>query len=339
MSELRNILLAKEAKVKIRSLDWRLSKLEAHWRISLIFILVGVLWILYSDKAILYLEQDIEMLTRLQTFKGWLFVLMTGGLIFFLIRKENRRNNQMMKELLMAKEKSEESDRLKSAFLANVSHEIRTPLNGIIGFTELLKIGEHSTQEQEEYLQIIHESGVQLLSIINDLIDVSKLEARQLVIEKRHFSLPELFQEIHSYFRFDLSNSGKDHILFTFNTVNGQFGRFYSDPVRLKQILSHLVGNAIKFTDEGSIRIGYHQKSSKEVELFVEDTGTGIAPDKLAQVFQPFIQEDLSTARGFGGTGIGLSICKKLVELLGGSISVESYKGKGTRFALILPLE
>lgn len=309
----------------------------AEFRVAGIYVLVGVLWIIFSDKVLLSLVDEMEWLTWIQTIKGWFFVVATGFLIFFLVYYESMKKHRILRDLQNAQVKAQEAERLKSAFLTNMSHEIRTPLNGIMGFAELLKINHESQEEREEYLSIIQQSGTHLLSILNDLIDISKLEAQQLVVEKKLFSLACLIDDIFAYAEFNLKSQGKNLIQFSKNIPEEGGGEIYSDPVRLKQILSHLMSNATKFTERGTITLGYQWAGKGLVKIYVEDTGRGIAQGKLKNIFDPFTQEDQTLSRDQGGTGIGLSLCKELVQLLGGTIEVYSKKGKGSCFTVFLP--
>lgn len=307
-------------------------------RVAGVYVLVGGLWIIFSDKALLMLFHDKEMITWLQTFKGWFFVLMTGVLIFSMVRIDNRKKNRLLKDIQRAQENSRESERLKSAFLANMSHEIRTPLNGILGFSQLIKNEELSDEERSEYFDIIHDSGVQLLGMINDLIDVSKLEAGQMVVKKKEFSLNTMFSDLHNSFKQEMMKNGVRNIDFLLDIPPGVDFVLCSDAQRIKQILTHLLSNSFKFTKRGTICLNIKKVNNDHVKISVEDTGRGISSDKLDHVFEPFIQEESSMSRNYGGTGIGLSLCKELVELLDGTITVSSKKGVGTCFSIVLPV-
>jgi PAS domain S-box-containing protein len=243
------------------------------------------------------------------------------------------------KELIKAKEKAEESDRLKSAFLANMSHEIRTPMNAIMGFSSLLKEKEFKKEKQNYFLNIINSRTKDLLRIIDDVIDISKIEANQLRIEKADFSLNKVLLEIYAAIKSDLQNQNRDDVKIR---INEQFLIkqliIHSDESRLKQVLLNLMYNAVKFTENGSIEFGYSIEKDNTLQFYVKDTGVGIPPKAGKFIFERFRQADDSISRKYGGTGLGLPISKSIVELLGGKIWFESEEGKGTTFYFTVPL-
>ena len=236
---------------------------------------------------------------------------------------------KLEKDLLEAKEKAEESDRLKSAFLANVSHEIRTPMNGIVGFAEMLLNSDLKKEKQEFYSKIIVENSKQLLTIVNDILDLSKIESNDLPINRKTVGLNQLMDELYAFYKPQMLN--KPVSLHAEKGLADGQDCVLSDANRLKQILSNLVGNAIKFTQEGYVKFGYYLKNNNIV-FYVEDTGIGIKESDHVKVFDRFWQAEMELTNHSGGTGLGLSICKKLVELLGGNIWVESVQKEGTTF-------
>jgi PAS domain S-box-containing protein len=252
-------------------------------------------------------------------------------------------------ELIIAKEKAEESDRLKSAFLANMSHEIRTPMNGILGFAELLKEPNLTGEEQQEFIAIIEESGTRMLNIINDIIDISKIESGLMKVSLSETNINEQIEYIHTFFKPEVD--GKDMQLSIKNTLPSKEAMIKTDPEKIYAILTNLVKNAIKFTHKGSIEFGYSIKSAipktagmsgylfepLELEFFVKDTGTGIRQEQLEIVFERFRQGSESLTRNYEGAGLGLSISKAFVEMLGGKIWVESELGKGSVFYFTIP--
>lgn len=242
-------------------------------------------------------------------------------------------------ELIKAKEKAEESDKLKSAFLANMSHEIRTPMNGILGFTQLLSMPGVSKEEQAEYIAAINSNGKLLLSLINDIIDISRIEAGQLTICPEPVEIRTLVNETFSGIVTDAVRKEKSGVVFRMEEdPECRDLMMQTDPVRLKQILQNLLSNAIKFTEEGEIVLGYQKKNS-QLHLYVRDTGIGIQPEKQKVIFERFVQADPSTTRRFGGSGLGLAISKGLADLLGGTLTLKSQPGAGSVFTLILPIE
>ena len=237
-------------------------------------------------------------------------------------------------ELIYAKEKAEESDRLKSAFLANMSHEIRTPMNGILGFAELLQTPNLSGDEQQEYIEIIQESGKRMLNIINDIIDISRIESGQVALVINDSNINEQIEYIYTFFKPEVEAKGMH--LAIHNSLPTNLATIKTDREKIFAILTNLVKNAIKFTDKGSIEFGYEQKG-KYLQFFVKDTGVGVPKDRQLSIFERFIQADNSDKRAFQGAGLGLAISKSYVEMLGGKIWVESEAEKGTTFYFTIP--
>ncbi len=241
--------------------------------------------------------------------------------------------------LQLAKDKAETSDQLKSLFLSNMSHEIRTPMNAILGFAEMLQDPELNIEEKDRFLDVIIKSGDNLLRLINDIIDISKIEAGQLRIIYSDCYLNELFADLDGFYNKELTRLRKDHLTFYIQTgkVEPDFA-VYTDPVRLRQIITNLVGNAIKFTDEGFIELGYRVRGEK-VEFYVRDSGIGIPVDHQKLIFDRFGQVKEAASRNLTGTGLGLTISKNLVELLGGTMWLDSFPGEGSTFWFSIPLK
>ncbi len=240
------------------------------------------------------------------------------------------------RELVKAKEQAMESDRLKSAFLANMSHEIRTPMNAILGFTQLLKEPDFPEEERQEFINIIYESGKSLLELINDIIDISTIEAGQIKIKLHRVSLNNLNKEVYNLFKLQASEKGIKLILE--NHLPDGKDVITTDELKIKQVLINLVGNAMKFTSKGHIRFGYKQISDK-IEYFVEDTGLGIPEKYQPYVFDRFRKFEMydKNKMPYKGTGLGLSISKGFIEHLGGEIYFTSEENKGTTFFFYLP--
>ena len=236
--------------------------------------------------------------------------------------------------LKMAKEKAEESDRLKSAFLSNMSHEIRTPMNAICGFSNLLLNRSINDDEKEEFVQMINVNSQQLLSIINDIIDVSKIEAGQVTVANADFALNDLLKDIQLMFRQTVKLKGLE-LKVTFGLPNEQ-SKIISDELKIKQVLSNLIYNAIKFTKKGFIDVGY-RLTEGFIELYVKDTGIGINSDHFDRIFERFQQVENASTESRTGTGLGLPICKAYIELLGGKIWLTSTLGEGSTFFFTIP--
>lgn len=256
------------------------------------------------------------------------------------IASQNVVLNQTIIELNKAKEKAEESDRLKSAFLANMSHEIRTPMNGILGFAELLKTPDLSGEQQQEYVKVIEKSGMRMLSVINDIVDISKIESGLMKLEMIETNINKQIEYIYSFFKPEAESKGIELSIKNFLPVNDAIIK--TDREKLYAILTNLVKNAIKYTNEGYIELGYktiEMYGRKFIEFYVEDSGIGIAKNRQGAIFERFIQADVSIGKAGQGTGLGLAISKAYVEMLGGEIWVVSEVGKGSIFYFTLPLE
>lgn len=239
-------------------------------------------------------------------------------------------------ELTKAKEKAEESDRLKSAFLANLSHEIRTPMNAIIGFADLLESEDRDDETREKYVNIIKNSGSYLLAIINDIVEISQIEAGQVEINEVEVEINEFLDEIYNSFKMVINS--RENLKLTLHKPTPQMTKKIKlDEVKLRQMLVNLINNAIKFTEHGEIAFGYHINNAAEISFFVKDTGIGIAPQNHHVIFERFRQLESGNIRVQSGSGLGLSITKAYSEMMGGSISVESEEGKGAKFTLTFP--
>jgi PAS domain S-box-containing protein len=241
---------------------------------------------------------------------------------------------QKEKELIIARDKAEESDRLKSAFLANMSHEIRTPMNGILGFADLLKAPNITAETQQNYIRIIEKSGVRLLNIINDIVDISKIESGQMEVNMKESNINEQIEYIYTFFKPEVEGKGMQ---FSFkNSLPLKEAIIITDHEKIFAILTNLVKNAIKYSNEGSIEFGY-DKRGEYLEFFVNDTGIGIPEDRQDAIFERFIQANIVDKMARQGAGLGLSISKAYVEALGGEIWVNSKEGKGSIFYFTIP--
>ncbi len=236
-------------------------------------------------------------------------------------------------QLVFAKEKAEEANRLKTEFLTNMSHELRTPLNSILGFCQVLQYYEYSKSEVDEYVNLIHGSGTHLLNIINDLLDISKIESGKEIINKENIIIPSLLNELESFVNPMIK---RKNLIYSTAVDNNVPKSILSDYVKLKQVLLNILDNAVKFTEKGEIKLKLkiidRDEPSNYIQFSISDSGIGIPEKDFRKIFDSFIQGDGSLTRRFGGTGIGLSLCKNYVEMLGGRIWVESKVGVGTTF-------
>jgi PAS domain S-box-containing protein len=240
-------------------------------------------------------------------------------------------------ELIKAKERAEESDRLKSSFLANMSHEIRTPMNAILGFSELLKSKKFSEERKGKFIDIINAKSRQLMKIISDIIDISKIEAGQIKIVNKNFPVNDLIKDLQILYHSMQEQEKKPIKLITNNKLTDENSWIYADKLRIEQILTNFLANAYKFTEKGKIEVGYEMRGDKTIVFHVRDTGIGIGKDETKIIFDRFRQVSTSYHRIYGGTGLGLSISRGLADKLGGSIWVESEINKGSTFYLKIP--
>ena len=247
---------------------------------------------------------------------------------------DNTKRKQAEDELIIAKERAEESDRLKSAFLANMSHEIRTPMNGILGFTELLKEPFLSGEEQKHYISVIEKSGERMLNIINDIISISKIESGEIELIIKEMNIHKDIEDICEFFKPEIDE--KNLQIDLINHIHAEDCIINTDRDKVYTVLSNLVKNAIKFTNHGEIQIGCENKGNF-IQFFIKDTGIGISKAHQNIIFERFRQVSESLTRKYEGAGLGLSISKAFIEKLGGKIWVKSEEGKGSTFYFTIP--
>ncbi|GAP44658.1 signal transduction histidine kinase [Lentimicrobium saccharophilum] len=303
-----------------------MKKIRFEYRFTFIYLLLGLLWILFSDRLIGSLVTDPVTLTRIQTYKGWFYVILTAILFFHILKTH-------LIKLRTAEKKAVESDRLKTAFLQNISHEIRTPMNGIIGFSSLLGENGLTEDQKKEYVTYIMQSANRLLDLVNQVLDISLIETGNISVNNRPVSLnallKDIFRQWHPVIKEEvelkLSCGLPDHS-----------DSMITDEYKLKQILNNLVGNAVKFTEKGHVHFGYSLRDN-EIEFFVKDTGIGIDNRFHADIFQRFRKAEPSSSKFYDGAGLGLAICQSNLELMNGKISLESEPGHGSLFRFTLP--
>lgn len=300
-------------------------------KITLIYFAAGFLWILFSDMLLEKMVSSQETLSQIQTYKGWFFVSLTALLLFFLVHNEMQKKNRIEDELRKARKKAEEADQLKSAFISNMSHEIRTPLNGILGFSELLLDEAFSDEDKRDFAQQLSKNGADLLKLINDVMDISRIQENQFEIKTKRFNLNHLLDMIFEEVLQSEMRRFKTQIDVTLKKdADDEEVMIYSDPVRLAHVFQKLLQNAFAFTSQGYIRFGYVKKED-EFEFFVEDSGHGIDEKTREMIFKPFVKGN-SSLIGDKGFGLGLAISYGLVKLLGGRLQFRSEVEKGTRF-------
>lgn len=297
--------------------------------------------VLNSDKPIVIIEDIISTNEGIKTLYTKKIAIKDkkGNVKYLLgISEDVTSKKEIEKQLISAKERAEQSDRLKSAFLANMSHEIRTPMNGIMGFAELLKEPNLSGEKQQKYIDIIQKSGTRMLNIINDIVDISKIEAGLMQVDIKDSNINKQIDYIYTFFKPEVEAKGIQFVIKKSLSTNKAIIK--TDREKLYAILTNLIKNAIKFTNEGSIELGYYLINSSKpahLEFYVKDTGIGIPPNRQNVIFERFIQADISNLMAVQGTGLGLAIAKTYVEILGGKIWVESEEGVGSTFYFTIP--
>lgn len=281
-------------------------------------------------------KKDSELVKQMDA-SAYVFAFLLITLCVWVLFRDISKRERLEKELIITQKKAEHAAAIKEQFMANMSHEIRTPLNAIIGFNARLNKTKLDA-EQKEYAEAVQSSGENLLAIVNDILDFSKIEAGMVRIEKIRFNLPNLLQSLITMF---VGQAKEKQVNLELKISQNVPQFILGDPTRLTQILINLIGNALKFTNQGSVcvevdLISIHNKNVTII-FKVIDTGIGIPTEKMPEIFERFTQAKSDTSRIFGGTGLGLSIAKKLVELQSGTIQVESIQGKGSEFSFNIP--
>lgn len=305
-----------------------LKKIKFEYRITAGYLIIGGLWIIFSDKLLNSLIKDSDTLTRLQTLKGWFYVVITAILFYSLLKSH-------LEKIREAEHKAKESDRLKTAFIQNISHEIRTPMNCIVGFSELLKDDKLSATEKSAFLEMILNGSDQLLNIVNEVLDISLIESGNIKVSKNKVHLNDLLDELYLLLKPDIPEAA------TFSLTKGlpvSSSYIFTDEVKLRQILTNLLYNALKFTQKGHIKFGY-VLTGKVLEFYIEDTGVGIDPVYHERIFERFHKAETKHSKIYEGVGLGLAICKGNIDLLKGKIWLKSALNNGSVFYFTVPYE
>jgi signal transduction histidine kinase len=336
-------------------------------RVAILFFILVIIF-LFTSNYVLSGTLRLELNGKgLLIALGLAMAFLTSAIVYFLVRAEFDKKDKMIKEfserkdsyhelyvnfnkinqelnvnnqkLQVANKKLEDLDNLKNSFLSNMSHEIRTPMNSIIGFSDLICFEDISVDKKRKYLRIIKSNSQQLLKIVNDVLDISKLETNQFKIVNVSFYLNKLIDDCLIYVHEMVGINGKEIIVRFSKGLKDGDDRIVTDRVHLYQVMTNLIDNAVKFTRSGNIDLGYTIKYTGLIEFYVRDTGKGISPSMHDIIFQRFRQEEEATNRIYGGAGLGLPISKGIVGLLGGRIWVESAIGKGSTFFFQIPLK
>lgn len=261
----------------------------------------------------------------------------SGNLILGSIR-DISKIEKLKRDLVRAREKFEDGEKLKNTMLANISHEIRTPMNSIIGFSELLTIGNLPIEKRYEYVKTIKNQGVRILKMIDDVIELTRIETGRITIRKSPCNIDLLLHELMTIFNQYKKSQNKEFLEIRINYPPKHGLTIYTDPGRLQQLMTNLIHNAVKFTEKGWIEIGYMPVSEQKIEFFVRDTGIGLTRDLQKNIFSPFAEEEIQGTK-LESSGLGLTISRNLIKLLGGRIWVESEPGQGSTFHFTIPFE
>ena len=314
---------------------WRQQALDLGYRSSAVFPFNSVgnfrgAITLYAAEPDFFNDEELKLLDEL-----------AANIAFALeFAEEEAKRKKAEEDLLAAKDKAELSDRLKSAFLANMSHEIRTPMNAIVGFAGMLNETSLTAEERSRFTSIIQSRSDDLMHIISDILEISRIESGNATVVKGKVCLNSLIDETEEVFRQKIERTNKKHLaLISEKLLTPEGSRILTDGYILKQVFSNLIDNAIKFTESGSIRFGYHFPSDGMISCYVTDTGIGIDPESQKIIFEHFRQAETRDPHKYGGTGLGLSICKGSLALLGGDIWVESQPCRGSTFQFRIPYE
>ena len=313
------------------------NKLPFEFKITLIYMIIGASWILFSDKLLYSITNDLHQINTISIYKGWFYVLITGILLYILIKREIKKRNDLYNELLASNEKASESERLKSAFLSNLSHYIRTPMNSILGFADLIQNRNLDEEKRNKFLTLINEKSHHLLQTINNIIEISKIQEGQVGIDRRQFSIHSMFHRLILNYEQDIIKKDNGVLLYKNISLTNDEDVMISDYEKLSNIISNLLSNAVNFTEHGEIELGVKVNDNQYI-FYVRDTGIGISIEKQKNIFANFLQGQSDIQNISEGSGLGLYLSSSLVRLLGGKLWVESSNEGGSLFCFSIPI-
>ncbi len=313
-------------------------KIPFYIRITLIYIVLGAMWILFSDRFVLGLTQDPYLIHTISLYKGWFFVLMSGLILFYLVRREMHRRTIVLRELEKAKKRAEESEKLKSAFLSNLSHYLRTPMNSILGFTELISEHDIDEEKQQRFKLYIRERCDHLLKTINSIVEISQLQEGIIKIENENFSLNRMIDAAADLLNVEIEKREKPVQVLVSKFLPDGNDLVKNDKDKVFQILSCLIENAATFTQKGSVELAYYLLRDSVV-FKLKDTGIGIDPQFQKMLFKSFLFNSSLTRDVDEGATLSLYISSELAKKIGGRLWLEKSNSKGSTFCLSIPFE
>jgi signal transduction histidine kinase len=313
-------------------------KLSFAIRITFSYLIVGALWILFSDKLVELITKDPILIFKIQLFKGWFFVLGTSLLLFIFIRQELKKRNTLINQLQDANKRAMESDNLKTAFLGNLSHYIRTPMNSILGFADLLEQRNISHEKRALFYNLINQQSKHLLQFINNIVDISKIQSGQLEVSKKFFYINSSLFELYKEFLLEIEEN-KLNVKLNYSVVlPAGHDIMLSDEEKIHHILINLIKNACNAAPNGQVTFGYTIEIEKIV-FYVQDNGCGVPEYVKKYMFKSFVFPVPSELKVTDGFGLGLFLSAGLVKLLNGDLWLDFSNGQGTKFCFSVPWE
>jgi signal transduction histidine kinase len=313
-------------------------KIPFQIKISLVYIVLGALWILFSDRFVLSITNDPYLIHQISLYKGWFYVLITGVLLFVLVERDVRKRNQANLELAKSKKKAEESDRLKTAFLSNLSHYLRTPMNSILGFTQLLEESDMDEKKQQLFRSYIHEQSQHLLKTLNSIIEISKLQEGMVKPDNEKINLNELVNDIVDFLRIEVERSGKPIKVRVVKHFDNGPGFIFSDRGLVMRALRSMAINSVVFTQKGIVEFRCRTEGGYVVFSLI-DSGTGVPVNVQKFLFHNYLYNTSATRSKAEGAGLSLYLSSELSSLLGGKLWLEKSSERGSEFCLKIPVE